>query len=85
MRHAGGNAGRARLRPERWLFIEWSLDEVESTRYFPSTPPADTQVGVWVHTANWRWRAERDYDDLKHECGLGHYEGGLAGFITTPA
>lgn len=29
VRHAGGNAGRARLHPERWLLIEWPAGDAE--------------------------------------------------------
>lgn len=28
-----------------------------------------------VETAKLRWRIERDYQDLKQEVGLGHFEG----------
>ena len=35
VRHAGGNAGKARLRPEQWLLIEWPADEAEPTKYCP--------------------------------------------------
>jgi SRSO17 transposase len=34
-----------------------------------------------VDTAKLRWRIERDYQDLKQEVGLGHFEGrGWRGF-----
>ena len=34
-----------------------------------------------VRTAHMRWRIERDYQDLKQDMGLGHYEGrGWRGF-----
>lgn len=81
VRHAGGNAGRARLRPEEWLLIEWSADQAEPQKYFLSNLPADTPINDLVAAAHMRWRIERDYQDLKQELGLGHYEGrGWRGF-----
>lgn len=42
MRHAGGDAGQARLRPLKWLLIEWSADQAEPCKYILSTLPEDT-------------------------------------------
>ncbi len=75
VRHAGGNAGKARLRPEQWLLIEWPADEDEPSKYFLSTLPESTPLNELISTANQRWRIERDYQDLKQDFGLGHYEG----------
>jgi SRSO17 transposase len=81
VRHAGGNTGRARLHPEQWLLIEWPADDVEPLKYFLSNLPADTAINDLVAQAHMRWRIERDYQDLKQELGLGHYEGrGWRGF-----
>lgn len=81
VRHAGGNLGRARLWPEQWLLIEWPADEAEPTKYWLSTLPEQTAINELVNVAHMRWRIERDYEDLKQELGLGHYEGrGWRGF-----
>jgi SRSO17 transposase len=81
VRHAGGNAGRARLHPEQWLLIEWPAGDAEPLKYFLSNLPADTAINDLVTAAHTRWRIERDYQDLKQELGLGHYEGrGWRGF-----
>lgn len=81
VRHAGSNVGKARLRPEQWLLIEWPANDKEPSKYFLSTLPADTPVNELVSTAHERWRIERDYQDLKQDFGLGHYEGrGWQGF-----
>jgi len=81
VRHAGGNAGKARLRPQEWLLVEWPVDEPEPTKYYLSTLPADTTLEALVAAAHQRWRIERDYQDLKQDFGLGHYEGrGWRGF-----
>ena len=81
VRPAGGNAGRARLRPEEWLLIEWPAVDIEPSRYYLSTLPEDTSLEVLVSNAHQRWRIERDYQDLKQDFGLGHYEGrGWQGF-----
>ncbi len=81
VRHAGGNAGKARLRPLQWLLIEWPADQAEPTKYVLSTLPEDTPLNELVAAAHQRWRIERDYQDLKQDFGLGHYEGrGWRGF-----
>jgi SRSO17 transposase len=81
VRHAGGNAGKARLRPLQWLLVEWPADQVEPTKYVLSTLPEDTPLNELVGAAHQRWRIERDYQDLKQDFGLGHYEGrGWRGF-----
>ena len=81
VRHAGGNSGRARLQPEQWLLIEWPADQDEPLKYWLSTLPGDIALNDLVAAAHHRWRIERDYQDLKQDFGLGHYEGrGWRGF-----
>ena len=68
-------------RPEEWLLMEWPEGEKEPTKYWLSTLPEDIGFGRLVELAKLRWRIERDYQDLKQELGLGHYEGrGWRGF-----
>jgi SRSO17 transposase len=68
-------------RAEQWLLIEWPVDQVEPTKYWLSTLPATTPLVKLVRTAKMRWRIERDYQELKQEFGLSHYEGrGWRGF-----
>jgi len=72
---------RAEPHPEEWLLVEWPAGEPEPTRYWLSTLPADTVLAELVHMAKHRWIIERDYQELKQELGLGHYEGrGWRGF-----
>ena len=37
--------------------------------------PEETSINELVSVAHQRWRIERDYQDLKQDFGLGHYEG----------
>jgi SRSO17 transposase len=72
---------RGTPRPEEWCLIEWPKDEPEPTKYFLSTLPASISRRALVSATKMRWRIERDYQDLKQELGLGHYEGrGWRGF-----
>jgi hypothetical protein len=51
------------------------------TKYFLTTAPVDATLEQMVFVTKMRWRIERDYQDLKQEFGLGHYEGrGWRGF-----
>jgi SRSO17 transposase len=66
---------------EEWLLIEWPREEPEPTKYWVSTLPAQTKLKALVKLAKQRWIIERDYEELKQELGLGHYEGrGWRGF-----
>jgi SRSO17 transposase len=68
-------------RPQEWLLIEWPHGEKEPTKYWLSTLPEDIGFKRMVELAKLRWRIERDYQDLKQDLGLGHYEGrGWRGF-----
>jgi SRSO17 transposase len=62
-------------RPEEWLLIEWPKKESEPTKYWLSTLPIQTPLKSLVKMAKHRWIIERDYEELKQELGLGHYEG----------
>ena len=67
--------------PEEWLLIEWPDGEKEPTKYWLSNLPDDIGFARLVDLAKLRWRIERDYQELKQELGLGHYEGrGWRGF-----
>ena len=81
VRSAHRDENRARPRPLEWLLIEWPKGEKEPTKYWLSTLPADTPVAQLVRIAKLRWRIERDYQELKDEIGLDHFEGrGWRGF-----
>jgi len=67
--------------PEEWLLIEWPEGEPEPTKYWLSSLPKDITFRQLVDIAKLRWRIERDYQELKQEVGLGHFEGrGWRGF-----
>ena len=66
---------RKNLREEQWLLIEWPRGEAEPTKYWLSTLLAETPLIELVRVAKMRWRIERDYQELKQEFGLSHYEG----------
>jgi SRSO17 transposase len=81
LRPASRDYNRPEPRAEEWLMIEWPEDTTEPTKYWLSTMPFETSIEDLVRTAKLRWRIERDYQDLKQELGLGHYEGrGWRGF-----
>jgi len=81
VRAARRDERRHQTRPEEWLLIEWPKGEDEPTKYFLSTLPEDITFHRLIHFTKLRWRIERDYQDLKQEVGLGHFEGrGWRGF-----
>lgn len=81
VRPAHRDMDRARPREVEWLLIQWPEAESEPTRYWLSSLPHDIALDELVRLAKIRWRIERDYQELKDELGLDHYEGrGWRGF-----
>ena len=81
VRPAHRDEKRSEPYPEEWLLMEWPAGEPEPTKYWLSTLPANTRLTALVRLAKHRWIIERDYQELKQELGLGHYEGrGWRGF-----
>jgi SRSO17 transposase len=69
------------LRDEEWLLVEWPEDAEAPTKYWLLSLPEETSLRQLVQIAKMRWRVERDYEELKSEIGLNHYEGrGWRGF-----
>ena len=67
-------------RPPEWLIIEWPSTEARP-KFWLSSLDASTPPTELVRLAHLRWRVERDYEELKQELGLGHFEGrGWIGF-----
>ena len=66
---------KAEPHAEEWLPIEWPRGEAEPTKYWVSTLPPTTKLKALIKMAKQRWIMERDYEELKQELGLGHFEG----------
>ena len=72
---------QAETHPEEWLLVEWPKGEAEPAKYWLSTLPPETKLRDLVRIAKHRWIIDRDYEELKQELGLGHFEGrGWRGF-----
>jgi len=81
VRPAHRDEKRSEPRSEEWLVIEWPRGESGPTKYWFSTLPVPTSIAELVRVAKLRWRIERDYQELKDELGLDHFEGrGWRGF-----
>src|SRR6202022_1932172 len=79
--HVASSHERPEKPAKEWLLIEWPEDEDEPTKYWLSTLPKNITFRDLVDAAKLRWRIERDYQELKQEVGLGHFEGrGWRGF-----
>jgi SRSO17 transposase len=81
LRPAHRDTWKSEPHPEEWLLIEWPKTESEPSKYWLSTLPKELSLQQLVYRAKHRWIIERDYQELKQELGLGHYEGrGWRGF-----
>ncbi|OGA41931.1 MAG: hypothetical protein A3G26_00100 [Betaproteobacteria bacterium RIFCSPLOWO2_12_FULL_65_110] len=66
---------------QEWLLVEWPEAETAPTKYWLSNLPKSISMTQLVGTVKMRWCIERDYQELKQEFGLSHYEGrGWRGF-----
>lgn len=60
---------------EAWLLVQWPDGEKEPTKYFLADLPAQYSLRRLIRLAKGRWKIEQDYQQLKEELGLDHYEG----------
>lgn len=70
----GWNHGQAPGK-EVWLLVEWPAEEPEPVKYYLCDLPENTSWRQLVATARGRWRVEQDYQQMKEELGLDHFEG----------
>ena len=63
------------LQPEQWLLMEWPVSAGEPSGYWLARLPVKLSLKRLVGISKHRWVIERDYEELKQELGLGHYEG----------
>src|SRR3954469_5738370 len=75
VRPAHRDTRRSEPWPEEWLLIEWPAGDAEPAKYWFSNLSRRTTLKRLVRIAKARWWIERDYQELKQELGLGHYEG----------
>src|SRR3982751_2635385 len=81
VRPAHGDFRLGEPRAEEWFLAEGPEGEKEPTKYWLSTLPEAATLEELVAIAKLRWRIERDFEELKQELGLGHFEGrGWRGF-----
>ena len=81
VRAAHRDFDRSVPRDEEWLLVEWPTEEEKPTKFWLATVPENVAFDRFVALAKLRWRIERDYQELKQELGLGHFEGrGWRGF-----
>ena len=68
-------------RAEEWFLAEWPEGEDEPTKYWLSTLPGAATLEELGRDREAAVAIERDFEELKQELGLGHFEGrGWRGF-----
>jgi SRSO17 transposase len=64
-----------RLAPEVWLLAQRPVGTAKAAKYFFIHLPATTSLPRLVWIAHQRWAIEQQYQQLKDELGLDHFEG----------
>jgi SRSO17 transposase len=59
---------------EQWLICQWAASE-KAPKFHFSNLPANLGIKELIRIAKLRWRVERDYQEMKGELGLDHFEG----------
>jgi SRSO17 transposase len=66
---------QARVAPEVWLLCEEERDAKTRLKYYFVALPETASLRALVHLAHQRWAIEQQYQELKGELGLDHFEG----------
>jgi SRSO17 transposase len=66
---------RRRLAPEVWLLLERDLGTTPRVKAYLVALPPTASLRALVRLAHHRWAIEQQYQDLKDELGLDHFEG----------
>jgi SRSO17 transposase len=64
-----------RLAAEVWVLAERDVGATPRTKYYLVDLPATASLKALVHLAHQRWAIEQQYQELKDELGLDHFEG----------
>ncbi len=64
-----------RLAKEVWLLCQRPVGEKTPSRYYLSNLPPETSLSQLVRLTHHRWAIEQQYQELKDELGLDHFEG----------
>ena len=72
---AHNHQSNAPEQPMVWLLFQRTKDDKSPYKYVLSNLPDTTPLSRLVKIARMRWRIEMDYQSLKGEVGLDHYEG----------
>jgi len=64
-----------RLAPEIWLLCEEEAGRKRRLKYYFVNLPASASLRALVRLTHQRWAIERQYQELKSELGLDHFEG----------
>jgi SRSO17 transposase len=64
-----------RLAPAVWLLAERDVGATPKTKYYLVHLPETTSLRALVRLAHQRWAIEQQYQELKDELGLDHFEG----------
>jgi SRSO17 transposase len=64
-----------RVAPEVWLLCQCDLGESPETKYYLVNLPITASLKSLVRLTHQRWAIEQQYQELKTELGLDHFEG----------